>query len=63
VAIAGANGRGKTTIMDNLHPYLVMPSRAGGDGLGALTTLADASLIPRHIRHVFGGWWPHHVHN
>ena len=29
VAIAGANGRGKTTVMDNLHPYLVMPSRAG----------------------------------
>ncbi len=28
VAIAGANGRGKTTVMDNLHPYLLMPSRA-----------------------------------
>jgi exonuclease SbcC len=26
VAIAGANGRGKTTIMDNMHPYLTMPS-------------------------------------
>jgi exonuclease SbcC len=28
VAIGGANGRGKTTVMDNLHPYLLMPSRA-----------------------------------
>lgn len=37
VAIAGANGRGKTTVMDNLHPYLVMPSRAGADGLGAFS--------------------------
>jgi exonuclease SbcC len=37
VAIAGSNGRGKTTVMDNLHPYLVMPSRAGADGLGAFS--------------------------
>jgi DNA repair protein SbcC/Rad50 len=37
VAIAGANGRGKTTVMDNLHPYMVMPSRAGADGLGAFS--------------------------
>jgi exonuclease SbcC len=28
VAIAGANGRGKSTILDNLHPFLTMPSRA-----------------------------------
>ncbi len=37
VAIAGSNGRGKTTVMDNLHPFLVMPSRAGADGLGAFS--------------------------
>jgi exonuclease SbcC len=37
VAIAGGNGRGKSTVMDNLHPYLVMPSRAGADGLGAFS--------------------------
>jgi len=37
VAIAGANGRGKTTVMDNLQPYMVMPSRAGADGLGAFS--------------------------
>lgn len=37
VAIAGANGRGKTTVMDNLHPFPVMPSRAGADGLGSFS--------------------------
>ena len=34
VAIAGANGRGKSTVMDNLHPYLTMPSRAAQAGPG-----------------------------
>jgi len=28
VAITGPNGTGKTTLMDNMHPYRVMPSRA-----------------------------------
>ncbi|MGT2460270.1 hypothetical protein ACU4GI_47160 (plasmid) [Cupriavidus basilensis] len=28
VALAGPNGTGKTTIMDNLHPFRVMPSHA-----------------------------------
>lgn len=37
VAFSGANGRGKSTIVDNLHPYLVMPSRASADGLGAFS--------------------------
>lgn len=37
VALAGKNGRGKTTIMDNLHPYMTMPSRAGSDGTGAFS--------------------------
>lgn len=36
VAIGGANGKGKTTLMDNLHPYPVMPSRAGQDGAGGV---------------------------
>lgn len=29
VALAGPNGAGKTTILDNLHPYRIMPYRAG----------------------------------
>ena len=37
IAIAGANGRGKTTVMDNLHPYLVMPSRAASGGAGGFS--------------------------
>ena len=37
VAIAGANGRGKTTVMDNMHPYLTMPSRASVAGPGGFS--------------------------
>src|ERR1035437_7359046 len=37
VAIVGKNGRGKTTIMDNMTPFTVMPSRAGADGLGSFS--------------------------
>lgn len=28
IALTGPNGTGKSTIMDNLHPYRIMPSRA-----------------------------------
>jgi len=37
VAIAGANGRGKSTLMDNMHPYLIMPSRASVAGPGGFS--------------------------
>lgn len=37
IAIAGPNGAGKTTIMDNLHPYRLMPSRAGAPTPGAFS--------------------------
>ena len=37
VAIAGRNGRGKTTVMDNLQPYLTMPSRATLAGPGGFS--------------------------
>ncbi|MEP6875476.1 MAG: DNA repair protein [Burkholderiales bacterium] len=37
IAIAGANGRGKTTVMDNMHPYLTMPSRAANAGPGGFS--------------------------
>jgi exonuclease SbcC len=49
VALAGANGRGKTTIMDNMHPFPVMPSRAGADGLGAFSYYDQISL-PESIK-------------
>ncbi len=44
VAIAGPNGKGKTTLMDNLHPFPVMPSRAGQDGLGRFSYYEQLSL-------------------
>lgn len=37
VAIAGANGRGKSTLLDNMHPYLTMPSRAAVAGAGGFS--------------------------
>lgn len=37
VAIAGANGRGKTTVLDNMHPYLTMPSRASAASAGGFS--------------------------
>ncbi len=37
VAIAGANGRGKSTVMDNMHPFLTMPSRAAVAGPGGFS--------------------------
>lgn len=30
VALVGPNGKGKTTVLDNLHPYRLMPFRAKG---------------------------------
>ena len=37
VALAGTNGRGKTTLIDCMHPYLVMPSRAPVAGPGGFS--------------------------
>jgi exonuclease SbcC len=58
VAIAGANGRGKTTVMDNLTPYLVMPSRAGADGLGAFSYY-DHVFLPESQKDLV---WEHRGH-
>ena len=44
IAIAGANGRGKTTVMDNMHPYLTMPSRAAVAGPGGFSYYEHVSL-------------------
>lgn len=37
VAITGPNGTGKTTILDNLHPYRIMPSRASSYSVNAFS--------------------------
>lgn len=37
IAIAGANGRGKTTVLDNLHPYPLLPSRTTGYGIAGFS--------------------------
>ncbi|MBW3512025.1 DNA repair protein [Janthinobacterium sp. NKUCC06_STL] len=37
IALVGANGRGKTTVLDNMHPYLVMPSHVKGNSYGGFT--------------------------
>src|ERR1700674_4928561 len=37
IAIVGNNGRGKTTVMDSMTPFMVLPARAGADGLGSFS--------------------------
>ena len=44
IAITGRNGRGKSTILDNMTPYPIMPSKAGGDGLGAFSYYDEVYL-------------------
>lgn len=55
VAIAGKNGRGKTTIMDNMTPFPIMPSRAGADGLGSFSYY-DHVCLPESIKDLI---WEH----
>ena len=55
VAIAGPNGRGKTTLLDNLTPYPVMPSRAGADGLGSFSYY-DHVFLPENLKDLI---WEH----
>jgi exonuclease SbcC len=49
IAITGRNGRGKSTILDNMTPYPVMPSKAGGDGLGAFSYY-DEVYLPESLK-------------
>lgn len=44
VALTGRNGRGKSTILDNMTPYPVMPSKASADGLGAFSYYDEVYL-------------------
>ncbi|WP_326533674.1 DNA repair protein [Pseudorhodoferax sp.] len=47
VALVGQNGRGKSTVLDNLHPYLAMPSRTGGTGAGGFSYY-DHVVLPEN---------------
>jgi exonuclease SbcC len=55
IAISGANGRGKTTVMDNMHPYLTMPSRAALSGPGGFSYY-DHVCLPENEKHLT---WAH----
>src|SRR5437588_2782275 len=55
VAIVGRNGRGKTTIMDNMTPFPIMPSRAGADGLGSFAYY-DQVCLPESLKDLV---WEH----
>lgn len=55
VAIAGANGRGKTTVMENMHPYLTMPSRASLAGPGGFSYY-DHTYLPENEKDLV---WEH----
>lgn len=55
VAIVGNNGRGKTTILDSLTPFTVMPSRAGADGLGSFSYY-DHVYLPESVKDLV---WEH----
>jgi exonuclease SbcC len=55
IAIVGSNGRGKTTIMDNMTPFPIMPSRAGADGLGSFSYY-DQVCLPESVKDLV---WEH----
>lgn len=55
IAIVGRNGRGKTTIMDNMTPFPIMPSRAGADGLGSFSYY-DQVCLPESVKDLV---WEH----
>src|SRR5437016_11247857 len=55
VAMVGRNGRGKTTIMDNMTPFPIMPSRAGADGLGSFSYY-DQVCLPESVKDLV---WEH----
>ena len=49
VALQGENGKGKSTILDNLHPYRLMPSRSSSYSPGSFSyydnTYGDAEKV------------------
>ena len=55
IAMVGRNGRGKTTLMDNMTPFPIMPSRAGADGLGSFSYY-DQVCLPESVKDLV---WAH----
>jgi len=55
IALAGPNGRGKTTVLDNLQPYPILPSRASGYSLAAFS-MYDHVLAPEASKELI---WVH----
>ncbi|WP_420475205.1 DNA repair protein [Noviherbaspirillum sp. ST9] len=55
IAFVGRNGRGKTTVMDNMTPYPLMPSRAGTESLGGFAYYEHVYL-PESIKDLV---WEH----
>ncbi len=49
IAIVGPNGAGKSTLLDNLHPYRLMPSRAGKNSPEAFSYW-DHVLAPQALK-------------
>ncbi len=49
IAIAGSNGRGKTTIMDSLQPFATLPSRAAAAGPGGFS-FYDHVYLPENMK-------------
>ena len=50
IAIAGPNGRGKTTLMDNMHPYLTLPRRGRQSAVRAGFPITTMYICPRTRR-------------
>lgn len=55
VALAGPNGRGKTTVLDNLQPYPILPSRAAKYSLAGFS-MYDHILAPEASKELI---WEH----
>ncbi len=49
VAIAGANGRGKTTLLDSMQPFATLPSRAAVAGPGGFS-FYDHVYLPENVK-------------
>ena len=55
IAIAGLNGKGKSTVLDNLHPYPILPSRATSYSIAAFS-MYDHIVPPEAMKSLV---WEH----